>query len=303
MTEKRMSRKNFLKAAGASLLAAPFVVSGIAKAAEESSETLVGEPKAILVDVRRCIGCKACQVACKAWNKLSAEKTEVSEAEYTNPPEFSSTTWKVVRFKEIGSYDSSVAGTGGLKWRMVSDQCKHCLDPYCVSVCPTGALWKRKDGPVLYDVNLCIGCKYCIMACPWHVPQFDEEIKAIRKCTFCFDRLDAGMEPACVMTCPTDALQFGDRGEILEKAQDDVDNEDAYIYGKDEAGGTSLIFISDVALTELGLPQVGRETPAVFNFDMLRNVSIIGIVGAVAMGGLWVYSKRRAMGEGTEEED
>jgi formate dehydrogenase iron-sulfur subunit len=303
MAEKKTSRKKFLKAAGASLLAAPFVLSGIVKASEDSSEVELGKPKGILMDVRRCIGCKACQTACKAWNKLAAEKTELNEGEFTNPPNFSPETWKVVRFKEIGSYDSSVAGTGGLKWRMVSDQCRHCLDPYCVSVCPTGALWKRKDGPVLFDVNRCVGCYYCMMACPWKIPQFDEKIKAITKCTFCFDRQDAGMEPACVSTCPTDALEFGDLDKILEKAKDAVDNESAYIHGRDEAGGTSLIFISDVPFAELGISEVGSEAPGTFNMGQLTNVSIIGIVGAVAVGGLWMYTRRRASVEGTQEDD
>lgn len=292
MMSDKMFRRDFLRVAGSSLVAAPLAIGAMVA---ESSGKGTGSQKAILFDARRCIGCKGCQVACKAWNDLPAEKTEVTEKEYTNPPDFSPNTWKVVRFKEIGSYDPEEAGSGGLIWRMLSDQCRHCLNPSCVCVCPSGALWKRKDGPVLYDPRLCIGCKYCMMACPWHVPRFDKETHRIRKCVMCFDRIDAGMEPACVATCTTDALQFGDRDEILAKSQKATAS-GGYIYGDKEAGGTSFIVISDVPPASLGLPTVGPEPPA-FNLRMLRDLSLAGAVGAIVLGGIAIYARGRGLTE------
>lgn len=292
MTEK-MSRKDFLKAAGASLMVVPLALEGLEKGHRTPVQEL-GKQHGVVVDVRRCIGCKACQVACKAWNKLPAEQTEISkDGEYTNPTYFSAITWKVVHFKEIGDYDSNVAGTGGLKWRMLSDNCKHCLEPACVSVCPAGALWKRADGPVLYDLDRCVGCGYCTMACPWGVPNYDEEINAIRKCTMCFDRIDQGKEPSCVSVCPTDALKF----MTLEEARN-VANEaklqGLQVYGLDEVGGTSWLFISDVPFSEFGLPEYTSVSQKGYETDILVKFAGAGLfVGGAILAAIKLYAERR----------
>jgi len=302
MTEK-MSRKDFLKAAGAAMMFAPLALEGLDKGQRAPVQEL-GKQKGVLVDVRRCIGCKACQVACKAWNKLSAEKTELSpDGEFTNPTFFSPITWKVVHFKEIGDYNADTEGTGGLKWRMLSDNCKHCLEPSCVSVCPSGALWKRSDGPVLYDIDRCIGCGYCTMACPWGIPQFDEELHSIRKCTMCFDRIDQGLEPACVSVCPTDAMQFVTLEEAKEKAEE-AEAQGLYVYGLDEVGGTSWIYISDVPFSEFGLPEYTSVTQKGYEKDLLMKFVGAGIfVGGAIAAGIKLYAKRReeiATSEGSE---
>jgi formate dehydrogenase iron-sulfur subunit len=292
MTEK-MSRKDFLKAAGASLMVVPLALEGLEKGHRTPVQEL-GKQHGVVVDVRRCIGCKACQVACKGWNKLPAEKTEISkDGEYTNPTYFSAITWKVVHFKEIGDYDSNVAGTGGLKWRMLSDNCKHCLEPACVSVCPSGALWKRADGPVLYDLDRCIGCGYCTLACPWGIPNYDEEINAIRKCTMCFDRIDQGKEPSCVSVCPTDALKF----MTLEEARN-VANEAKLqglnIYGLDEVGGTSWIYISDIPFSEFGLPEYTSVSQKGYETDILVKFAGAGLfVGGAILAAIKLYAERR----------
>lgn len=291
MTEK-MSRKDFLKAAGATMLVAPLALEGLDKG-QRAPVSELGKQKAVLLDVRRCIGCKACQVACKAWNKLPAEVTEVSDGEYTNPMDFSAITWKVVHFKEIGDYDNQIAGTGGLKWRMLSENCKHCLEPSCVSVCPSGALWKRSDGPVLYDMDRCIGCGYCIMACPWGVPHFDDEIHSIRKCTMCFDRIDQGLEPSCVSVCPTDALQFMTLDEARKRAMDAAD-QGLYTYGLSEVGGTSWIYISDVPFSEFGLPEYSSVTHKGFETDLLIKFAGVGLfVGGALLAAIKLYAERR----------
>jgi formate dehydrogenase iron-sulfur subunit len=291
MTEK-MSRKDFFKAAGASLLVAPLAMKGLTKG-QISPVQQIGKQKAVIVDSRRCIGCRGCQVACKIWNKLPAEKTEVSDGEYTNPTDFSPITWKVVHFKEIGDYDRNKSGTGGLKWRMLADNCKHCLEPTCVSVCPSGALWKRSDGPVLYDVNRCIGCGYCEMSCPWGVPNFDEEIHSIRKCTMCFDRIDQGLEPSCVATCPTDALKFMTLEEAQRMAREEK-TKGLHVYGLSEVGGTSWIYISDVPFSEFGLQDYDSMTQNAFEEGMLVRFAGIGLfIGGALIAAAKLYAERR----------
>ena len=299
MTEK-MSRKDFLKAAGASMMVAPLAMEGLAKG-QRSPVQQLGKQKAVVVDSRRCIGCKGCQVACKAWNKLPAEQTKVSGGEYTNPTYFSPITWKIVRFKEIGDYDNTQSGTGGLKWRMLADNCKHCLEPGCVSVCPSGALWKRSDGPVLYDLDRCIGCGYCEMACPWGIPNFDEEIHSIRKCTMCFDRIDQGLEPACVATCPTDALQFMTLEEAQKMAREAEAN-GLHVYGLSEVGGTSWIYISDVPFSEFGLPEYSTVTHKGFEMGLLTGFVGVGLfVGGALIVAIKLYAERRETIENLEE--
>jgi len=292
MTEK-MSRKDFLKAAGASLMVVPLALEGLEKGDRTPVQEL-GKQHGVVVDVRRCIGCKACQVACKVWNKLPAEKTEVStDGEYTNPTYFSAITWKVVHFKEIGDYDSNVAGTGGLKWRMLSDNCKHCLEPACVSVCPAGALWKRADGPVLYDLDRCVGCGYCTLACPWGIPNYDEEINAIRKCTMCFDRIDQGKEPSCVSVCPTDALKFMTLEEA-RKVANEAKLQGLEIYGLDEVGGTSWLFISDVPFSEFGLPEYTSVSQKGYETDILVKFAGAGLfLGGAILAAIKLYAERR----------
>lgn len=287
----KMTRKEFLKAATTPMIIAPLAFEGLSKGTRSPVQEL-GKQKAVLVDVRRCIGCKGCQVACKAWNKLPAEQTKVTGAEFTNPTYFSSITWKIVHFKEIGDYDNTQPGTGGLKWRMLADNCKHCIDPSCVSVCPTGALWKRSDGPVLYDINRCIGCGYCEMACPWGIPHFDEELHSIRKCTMCFDRIDQGLEPACVATCPTDTLQFMTLEEAQTKAQE-AEAEGLHTYGYSEIGGTSWIYISDVPFSEFGLPELSSATHKSFQNDLLVKFAGVGLLGAAALVAIKTYAERR----------
>ncbi len=290
---KKIIRREFLKA-GAGLTAGltALLVSPIASSnAEKVSESALGKQKAMLIDARRCIGCKSCQVACKGWNNLPAEKTEITQAEYTNPPHFSAVSWNVVTFKEIGSYDTKAEGTGGLIWRAISLRCMHCLEPECVSVCPTEALSKHKDGPVVYDPDRCVGCDYCVMACPWKVPHLNEKSKIIGKCTMCADRVEAGIEPSCVAACPTDSLQFGDRDTILRKAHE---SDASYIYGEKEAGGTSMICISDVPFEEFGLPKVSPDPPSTFNLNILKPIIGVGaIVGVISFLGF--YSQTRLL--------
>jgi len=187
--------------------------------------------KALLITPDLCIGCRACQVACKSWNGLPAEKTK-NNGTHENPPDLSGNTYNRIRFIEK-SID------GEVKWLFVRQSCMHCGEPACVSVCPVGAIQKDLDtGIVFYDKNVCIGCQACRSACPFDIPRYDKKGK-ISKCHMCIDRVKAGLVPACAKTCPTGAIKFGERDELIAKAK-----AEGYkiIYGEKELGGLGQIF-------------------------------------------------------------
>ena len=162
-----------------------------------------------LVDMTKCIGCRACQVACKQWNELPAERTVFFSGNggYQNPPNLSADTFSLVGFTEVGDGDN-------LKWVFSKRQCMHCLDPACHSACPVEAFEVTEEGGIVYHPEKCMGCRYCMMACPFGIPTFEWEktIPYIRKCTFCYHRLARGKVPACVEVCPTSARLFGEVG-------------------------------------------------------------------------------------------
>jgi formate dehydrogenase iron-sulfur subunit len=244
--------------------------------------------KAVLIDLRRCIGCRACQVACKRWNNREATATELnsdSKLEWTNPPELSPQTYTYVKFVKTGSGDN-------LNWTFSKIQCNHCIQPHCVAACPTTALIKSDDGPVLYRKELCIGCAYCINACPFGVPKFDEEHKVIEKCTFCAERLKENIEPACVQACPTDTLLLTSLEEAQKKATE-AENRGNYIYGLREVGGTSWIYISDVPFSELGFPSLTSATPETYQTGLLSRFAGIGILGGALYATMQMYSQRK----------
>lgn len=251
--------------------------------------------KAVLYDLRRCIGCRACQVACKRWNDRNGESTTLSADKgtaWTNPPDFSAQTYTLVKFIEKGKGDD-------FRWHFVKWQCMHCVDPTCVTVCPTGALYKTKEGPVLYDRTICIGCKYCAPACPFNIPRYDRETGIVEKCTMCGDRIAFGLEPACVATCPTDALSFGERDEIIRKAES-AESNGAYIYGKKELEGTSWIYILDVPPRELDFPVYRPRSATTFIRETLAWFAGVGIIGGAILYGLKLYNERRKKVEGGE---
>ena len=246
--------------------------------------------KAVLLDLRKCMGCRACQVACKQWNELEAEET-TNRGTYENPPDLSAKTWTVVKFREIGE-------NGSLKWIFSKWQCMHCIQPACVTVCPTAALYKTEEGPVLYDKSRCIGCAYCVAACPFSIPRFDwEEERIVRKCTMCIDRIANGLEPACVKTCPPGALEFGEREVVIAKVNQ-AEAGGAYVYGKDEVGGTSWIYLSDVPFDEAGFPTVGTVSYPSHSAAIWGSQIATIAVGAVALGFYSLYLKRKKMMEG-----
>ncbi|MEW6443021.1 MAG: 4Fe-4S dicluster domain-containing protein [bacterium] len=218
---------------------------------------------AMLIDETRCTGCRACQVACKQWNDLPAEATR-NRGTYQNPPALSASTWSLIEFHEVDA-----GGAAGFYF--LKRACMHCEHPACASVCPVGAMHKTPQGPVLYDDRKCIGCRYCMAACPFGVPAFEWEkglleTPVVRKCTFCFDRLGSGLHPACAKTCPSKAIAFGAREALIEEGEARIRrNPNRYVdrlYGKQEAGGTSVLYLSAIPFERLGLPRIGPEPVA-----------------------------------------
>ena len=266
---------------------------------------------AVLYDANRCIGCRGCQVACKQWNEndelipeppYTWDKT-VNWGSYENPPQLSARTWTKIRFTEL-DYN------GKFHWVFTKLQCMHCEHPACVAACPVGALQKTPEGPVLYDDDKCFGCRYCMVACPFGIPTFewDKPLPWIRKCTFCADRLDAGWEPACVKTCPTDALQMGEREELIIEARERIDkNPQKYvdhIYGEKEVGGTSWLYLSPVPFEMLGLPTLGSEPVTVDAERAMGAVPPVLLGVAAAMSGIyWLVKRRDRMSKGNNVEN
>lgn len=231
----------------------------------------------VLVDVGKCIGCHACTAACKV-------KNDTPEGIF----------WTKVRAYERGTFPNVQVYT--MPW----GRCMHCEHPACVSVCTVGALQKTPSGPVVYDAQKCIGCRYCMVACPFGVPKlnWDNPLPLIQKCTLCADRLAAGLEPACVSACPTGALKFGDRDALLEEARGRIKGSSYvnHIYGENEAGGTSLLYISPVPFEELGFPMPAQE-PITRASEIAMSITPVTAVAAVAvLSGLYWVTKRRSKG-------
>jgi len=245
-----------------------------------------------LIDTSKCMGCRGCQAACKQWNQLPAEKT-VFTGSYENPPRFSNNTWLRVVFREHGD-------NGRVDWLMSKQGCMHCTDAGCMQACPAGAIYRSDQGTVNIDEVKCIGCNYCVAACPFHVMSFDRLTNKARKCTFCIDRLGNGLQPACAKVCPTGSITFGDRRELIARAVKRVDQlraagkTGARFYGLDEVDGTAMLYVLADSPEKYGLPadpQVSMQT-RIWNavFKPLR----VLVVVAVAFG-LWAnrsHSKR-----------
>jgi len=178
-----------------------------------------GETTAFFTDSTTCIGCKACEVACKEWNGLEADGYNLSGFSYDNTVGFGHSTWRHVKFVE----EIPIPGLGGnspdhTTWEFSSDVCKHCEVAGCLEACPTGALVRTEFGGVFLQPDICNGCAYCVVSCPFGVVQKNEEDGRAFKCTFCTDRQKAGLEPACAKACPTQSIQFGKLETLEEKA-------------------------------------------------------------------------------------
>src|SRR5438034_11563143 len=188
-------------------------------------------------DTSVCIGCKACEVACKEWNLVPEDGFTWTGNSFDNTGELSASTWRHVAFIERSVRD----GDGIDQWLMSSDVCKHCTHAACLDVCPTGAIFRTEFGTVVVQEDVCNGCGYCVPACPYGVIDRREDDGRAWKCTLCYDRLGAGLEPACAKACPTESIQFGELSELRARAEERVAQVDGgYLYGLDQEGTDGL---------------------------------------------------------------
>jgi Fe-S-cluster-containing dehydrogenase component len=217
-------------------------------AADEASEARDGF--GVLVDSTQCLGCRSCEAACAEAHGLPEPERMGDEAIFAEHRETGERQFTVVN-KATGDGDD----------RYAKSQCMHCVVPACASACPVKALDKTKDGPVVYHEDRCIGCRYCMISCPFGVPkyEYDKAVPYVRKCDLCAPRLAEGKPPACVANCPAGALQFGKRSELLAEARRRVYAPGSkylpHVYGENEAGGTSYLYIADRPFSDFGLPQ------------------------------------------------
>jgi formate dehydrogenase iron-sulfur subunit len=209
----------------------------------------------ILIDISRCVGCARCVRACKLDNDLEWRQDQPATGVEAA---LASSNWSVVRAVGLETMqDSRLGPRRRVARRYVKEQCLHCLEPACASACFVAALHKSEEGPVLYDGNRCVGCRYCLMACPFSVPTFewDETFGRVQKCDLCADRTVEGRPTACAEACERGAITFGRREELLEEAWRRIDSDERYVrhvYGETEVGGTSIMYISDVPFEDLG---------------------------------------------------
>ncbi len=195
-----------------------------------------------LIDVSRCIGCKACQAACMEWNDLR-DQIGVNEGVYTNPPDLSDQSWCLMRFNEVEI-------DGRLRWLILKDGCLHCADPGCLRSCPApGAIVQYSNGIVDFQEENCIGCGYCIAGCPFNIPRLRKADSRVYKCTLCSDRVAVGLEPACIKSCPTQALSFGSKEDMRQLALHRLDDlhergfAQAAVYDPPGVDGTHVLFV------------------------------------------------------------
>jgi formate dehydrogenase iron-sulfur subunit len=258
-------------------------------------------------DTSVCIGCKACEVACKEWNHVPEDGLFFTGMSYDNTQGLGADTWRHVAFieqrKPIAGQEPGVShdGQDELRWLMASDVCKHCTHAACLDVCPTGSLIRTEFGTVIVQEDVCNGCGYCIPACPYGVIDQREGDGRAWKCTLCYDRLTVGMEPACAKACPTDSIQFGPLDELRERAGRRVEQlveagvTDARLYGHDPddgVGGDGAFFLLLDEPEVYGLP----PDPVVTTRDLPSMYKHVGAAALALAGGIaaaFVAERRR----------
>lgn len=297
-----IDRRRFLKlSAAASTALIPINTS----AQPESCSEDFDDAYAVLVDTTVCIGCRRCELACNQEHKTSdapvssfEDKSVFAESRRPAP-----NTFTVV---------NPVGGHGGRKETgYVKMQCMHCNDPACASACIVGALTKCDHGPVTYDADKCIGCRYCMVACPYQIPTYEYDkvvTPRVMKCNFCTQRVHDGKRPACVEACPAEALTFGKRADLLAVAHSKIDLDPEryidHVYGEHEVGGSSWLYLSSVDFRQLGFPDVGDDPVPHLTETIQHGIfkSFLPPLALYGLLGLIMHTSRHGRGESGDEE-
>jgi len=267
---------------------------------EEKNKPFSGEPYGILVDTTFCIGCRRCEWACNNWNKNPNQPIEKFEASASEKD----SVFNEIRRTHAGNF--TVVNRFYDKEHdpvYVKKQCMHCVDPACLNACFVDAFRKTPQGPVIYNPNVCVGCRYCMVSCPFGIPAYEYYSAfqpQVTKCTMCYDRVVKGNPPACVESCPAGALTFGKRSELIKMAHDRIDNNPGryinHVYGEHEVGGTSWLYLSPVDFNQIGFQtNVGKTPIPDLTKGYLLGVKIFEMVSAwpLVFGAYYAVSKLR----------
>ena len=240
--------------------------------------------RGLLYDSTLCIGCLECESGCAAANGLPYDETIAAEKKAS---------------EHKFTYLKSVQAADGEE-KYMRHLCMHCSDPACASVCPVTALTKSEAGPVVYDEDKCMGCRYCMVACPFGVPKYEwaSLTPAVKKCTGCFDRVSKGLATACSESCPTGATISGERDALIAEAQkrirENPDGYDPHIFGLEEVGGTSTLFLSSVPFEKFGLAtNLPGDPLPMLTYRVLSKIPTVVTTGMVLLGGIYWISNRR----------
>ena len=262
------------------------------------------ESVAKLIDVSKCIGCKACQVACSEWNDIRDEVGH-THGVYDNPMDLTAESWTLMRFTEHEKPD------GDLEWLIRKDGCMHCAEPGCLKACPSpGAIVQHANGIVDFNQDHCIGCGYCITGCPFNIPRISQKDHKAYKCTLCSDRVAVGLEPACVKTCPTGAIVFGTKEEMKVHADERIVDlksrgyENAGLYDPEGVGGTHVMYVlhhADQPSLYANLPNEPAISPMVSLWKGITKPLSLLAMGAAVLAGFFHYV--RIGPQRVEEED
>jgi formate dehydrogenase iron-sulfur subunit len=259
------------------------------------SVRVASEPVAKLIDISKCIGCKACQVACMQWNDLR-DDIGTTTGVYDNPIDLTDQSWTVMRFTEYSNPQ------GRLEWLIRKDGCMHCEDPGCLKACPApGAIVKYANGIVDFVSANCIGCGYCIAGCPFNVPRISKTDNKAYKCSLCSDRVAVGQSPACVKTCPTGALMFGSKDEMVARGAKRVNDllergyAKAALYDPKGVGGTHVMYVlqhGDNPSLYSSLPNDPRISPWVSLWKGVTKPLLSIGLGLAVLGAFFHYVTR-----------
>ncbi len=259
-----------------------------------------------LIDISKCIGCKACQAACMEWNDLR-DKVGTTTGTYDNPRDLSDQSWTVMRFSEVE------VQAGGLEWLIRKDGCMHCADPVCMIGCPApGAIVQYTNGIVDFHEENCIGCGYCITGCPFNIPRLSKQDGKVYKCTLCSDRVAVGLEPACAKTCPTGAITFGSKQDMLRHADERLADlkergyQQAGLYNAPGVGGTHVMYVlqhADRPELYSGLPKDPAVSPEVVLWKGIAKTVMNMGLGAAILAGIFHYVTQGPNDVKEEEEE